>query len=62
MGTRDELAKIISMRISKNDLDLLERAGKAIPLVPKLTLARVAMRLGLEALIANPVQALGTKR
>ena len=59
---RDELTKVMSMRISANDRDLLERVGTMIASVPKLTLARVAMRLGLEALEANPALVLEKKR
>lgn len=53
-----ELTEVISMRLSPEDRQLLDDVGALIPIVPRLTLARVALRLGLEVIRKNPAQAL----
>jgi len=53
-----ELTEVISMRLSPEDYQLLDGVAALIPIVPRLTLARVALRLGLEAIRKNPAQAL----
>lgn len=58
---REELTEVISMRLSRKDRQLLDDVGALIPIVPRLTLARVALRLGLEAIRKSPAQALEAK-
>jgi hypothetical protein len=53
-----KLTAIISMRLSPDDRELLDSVSAAIPIVPTLTLARLAMRLGLEILRQDPARAL----
>lgn len=53
-----ELTEVISMRLSPEDRQLLATVAALVPVVPRLTLARVALRLGLEAIRKNPAQAL----
>jgi hypothetical protein len=54
-----ELTDVISMRLAPEDRHLLDVVSKAIPAIPRLTLARIAMRLGLEEIRQNPARALG---
>lgn len=53
-----ELTDVISMRLSAEDRQLLDVVAALVPVVPRLTLARVALRLGLEIVRKNPAQAL----
>jgi hypothetical protein len=57
-GSGGELTDIISMRLSPDDRQLLETVAGLVPVVPKLTLARLALRIGLETIRRNPAQAL----
>jgi hypothetical protein len=57
-GSGGELTDIISMRLSPEDRQLLETVSGMVPVVPKLTLARVALRIGLDVIRRNPAQAL----
>ncbi|HEX2870015.1 MAG TPA: hypothetical protein VHP33_02140 [Polyangiaceae bacterium] len=59
-GSSGELTDMISMRLSPEDRQLLETVGGLVPVVPKLTLARIALRIGLEVIRKNPAQALAT--
>jgi hypothetical protein len=42
------LTEIISMRLSEEDKRMLDQVAAMAPLVPRLTLARFAMRIGLK--------------
>lgn len=55
---KSELTDMISMRLSPDDSELLGSVAALVPVVPRLTLARVAMRLGLEQIRQNPARAL----
>lgn len=55
---RGDLTDVISMRLSSEDRQLLENVSALVPVVPRLTLARLALRLGLEVIRKNPAQAL----
>jgi hypothetical protein len=55
------LTSVISMRLSPSDDELLDSTAALIPAVPRLTLARVAMKLGLEQIRKNPARALTLK-
>jgi hypothetical protein len=52
------LTDIISMRLSHDDRQALDAVSKLVPVVPRLTLARVALRIGLEVVRQNPAHAL----
>ena len=54
-----ELTDVISMRLAPEDRNLLDSVAKLIPVIPRLTLARIAMRLGLEEIRQHPARALG---
>lgn len=53
-----ELTEVISMRLSPEDRQLLDAVGALVQVVPRLTLARIALRIGLEAIRKNPMQVL----
>lgn len=55
---KDELTEMISMRLTQRDLATLEEVAERVPAIPRLTLARLAMRLGLEVIRNNPAEAL----
>lgn len=57
-----ELTDIISMRLSQEDLRLLDSVSALVPVVPRLTLARIALRIGLEAIRQNPARVLGRQQ
>jgi hypothetical protein len=44
------------MRLSPDDRKRLDRLASQIPIVPRLTLARLAFRIGLEAIAQNPTR------
>lgn len=52
------LTNIISMRLSLKDRRLLDVVAALVPVIPRLTLARVALRIGLEVIRENPHWAL----
>ena len=47
---KQPLTTIISMRLSKRDNALLDEVAKSTPFLPRLTLARYALRAGLVAM------------
>lgn len=49
----EELDKVISLRLSKDDFSSLDTLSKRLPL-KKLTIARIALRLGLKEIEKNP--------
>ena len=49
----EELDKVISLRLSAEDMSALDALSKRLPL-KKLTLARIALRLGLKEIERNP--------
>jgi hypothetical protein len=53
-----ELTDVISMRLSPDDRQLLDSVSALVPVIPRLTLARLALRIGLEAIRQNPARAL----
>lgn len=55
-----ELTDVISMRLSHDDRRLLDGVSALVPVVPRLTLARIAMRIGLEVIKENPAKALAS--
>lgn len=52
---KEDLSRAISLRISRKDQEALERLLGFLPL-KKLTIARLALRIGLESLRKNPGQ------
>lgn len=56
------LTRVVSMRLSEEDKRLLDSVAAQIPIVPPLTLARAAMRIGLETIRADPKRALEMKK
>lgn len=46
------------MRLSPEDRQVLDAVAALVHVVPRLTLARIAFRLGLEIIRKNPAQAL----
>ena len=56
---RGELSKIISMRLSVEDKKLLDAVSNLVPAIPRLTLARLALRIGLDVVRKSPSRALG---
>lgn len=54
--------QIISMRLSLEDGDALDRVAKLIPAIPRLTLARMALRIGLEEIRKQPTRTMVAKR
>jgi len=61
MAREAELTEVISMRLTQRDRAMLAAVAKRIPTIPRLTLARLALRLGLSIIRANPAEALGGK-
>lgn len=59
---KDTLMQIISMRLSLEDGDALDRVAKLIPAIPRLTLARMALRIGLEEIRKQPTRTMVAKR
>lgn len=49
----EELTEAISLRLSKDDMELLKELAARMP-IKKLTIARAAMRLGLAEIAKNP--------
>jgi hypothetical protein len=58
MTSRGELVKVVSMRLSADDDKLLRSVAAQVPVIPPLTLARVAMRIGLEIIQKDPARAI----
>ncbi len=52
---KDELDAMISIRVSKADVKAMKRLADILPLKP-ITVARLALRLGLVALEADPLR------
>lgn len=50
------------MRLSLEDDATLEQISELIPAVPKLTLARMALRIGLEEIRKRPTRAMAAER
>ena len=57
-----ELTDLISMRLSQDDRQLLDSVSTLVPVIPRLTLARLALRIGLETIRQNPARALTPPR
>jgi hypothetical protein len=53
-----ELTGMISMRLTAEDEQFLDSVAALVPVAPRLALARVALRLGLEQIRQNPARAL----
>ncbi len=62
MKRNHELTDVVSIRISAPDRRLLEQVSKEVPAIPKLTLARLAMRIGLELIRREPAVLVRVKR
>lgn len=58
---KSELSDMISMRLTPEDSRALDSVAALVPVIPRLALARVAMRLGLEQIQKNPARALVPK-
>ncbi len=56
-GRAKTLTKVISMRLTEEDKGKLDRLAGQIP-IPPLTIARVALRLGLDVLLDDPTKIL----
>ena len=52
------LTEMISMRLSPEDLNLLDSVSDLLPAVPRLALGRLALRIGLETIRRAPARAL----
>ena len=61
-NSKSALMRIISMRLSSEDGDALDRVAKLIPAIPRLTLARMALRIGLEEIRKQPARTMTAKR
>ena len=57
-----KLTEMISMRLSPEDGQLLDSVAAIVPVVPRLALARLAMRIGLKHIRQNPARALAPRR
>ena len=55
---KQALEEIISMRLTTDDKRLLKKVAERIPMMPRLTIARAALRLGLAALDEDPARVL----
>lgn len=53
-----ELTGMISMRLTSEDEQLLDLVAALVSVAPRLALARVALRIGLEQIRQNPARAL----
>jgi hypothetical protein len=58
---RTELSDMISMRLLPKDSQLLNSVAALVSVIPRLTLARIALRIGLEQIRQNPARALTRK-
>lgn len=58
MPRREDLSEMISIRLSKGDVAALAKLEKILPL-KRITIARTALRLGIDALIEEPARLLG---
>jgi hypothetical protein len=47
---KQPLTEVVSMRLSERDKDLLDEVSKLTPFLPRLSLARYALRFGLMAM------------
>jgi len=56
------LRQIISLRLSPEDGAALDRIAKLVPAVPRLTLARMALRIGVEEIRKRPARAMSAER
>lgn len=59
MARTRKLTDLISMRLSPEDIEALDAMCAKIPM-PRLSIARLAMRIGLAELKANPARILGS--
>jgi predicted transcriptional regulator len=50
----DKLTAVVSLRLSDDDRKRLDAVAEQLPIVPRLTLARIALRMGLDAIGKNP--------
>jgi hypothetical protein len=50
----DKLTEVVSLRLSDEDRRRLDAVAAKVPIVPRLTIARVALRMGLEEIGKNP--------
>lgn len=55
MAAKKELDAMISIRISKADVKAMKRLADVLPMKP-ITIARIALRLGLVALEEDPLR------
>ena len=60
-AVRGELTELISMRLSEDDANRLAKLAERVP-IPKLSIARLAMRIGLEVLEKNPARRRDSRR
>lgn len=57
MARKRELTDLISMRLTPHDTEALDQVCEQLP-IPRLTVARIALRLGLAELKRNPARVL----
>jgi len=57
MARAHMLTDLISMRLSPDDSEALDAVSERIP-IPRLTIARIALRIGLVELKENPARVL----
>ena len=56
------LTRIISMRLTFEDDAALDRVAEMVPAIPRLTLARMALRIGLTEIRKRPARAMSAER
>lgn len=56
----EDLDEMISIRVSKDDVEAMKRLADRLPIKP-ITIARIALRLGLDALTRDPGKVFGGK-
>jgi hypothetical protein len=54
LGEKLSLATVVSLRLTDDDRSRLDAVAARLPVVPRLTLARIALRMGLEVIAKNP--------
>ena len=57
--SRKRLTEVITLRLAPADRDALDAVARTIPDVPTLTIARIALRLGLRRLAEDPKRIVG---
>lgn len=56
MGGKETLARQVAIRVSQGDMDRLDELAGQIPVATRNAIARMALRLGLDALVEDPTR------